>query len=155
MESTHSWDSGHGRIEYRRLTASDALKDYVEWPGAWQVFQIHRRIQTTRRGIVTTFEETGYGVTSLSPEEADAERLLSLVRAHWRIENGLHWVRDVTFDEDRSQVRSGSTPAVMAALRNVAIGALRADGATNIAAACRRIAAQPEEAFRLIGVRIE
>jgi hypothetical protein len=76
---------------------------------------------------------------------------LRLTRHHWGIENRSHWVRDVTFDEDRSQVRCGSTPEVMAALRNAVIGLLRAGGATNIAAACRRCAAQPAHALALIG----
>ena len=83
-----------------------------------------------------------YGVTSLRPEHADPDRLLELVRNHWRIENTSHWVRDVTFHEDRSQVRCGNIPQLMAALRNTAIGLLRGAGHTNIAAACRRMAGQ-------------
>jgi hypothetical protein len=83
------------------------------------------------------------GVTSLAPECADAACLLALVRGHWHIENTSHWVRDVTFDEERSQVRCGHIPQVMAALRNTAIGLMRWAGATTIAAACRRFAAQP------------
>ena len=75
-----------------------------------------------------------------------------LTRHHWRIENRSHWVRDVTFDEDRSQVRCGSTPEVMAAFRNTAIGLLRVAGESNIAAACRRLAANPRSALALIGL---
>ena len=84
-----------------------------------------------------------YGVTSLAPERVTPGRLLELVRGHWRIENKSHWVRDVTFDEDRSQVRCGDIPQVMAALRNTAIGLMRLAGHKNIAAASRRFAAQP------------
>ena len=62
-----------------------------------------------------------YGVTSLSPQRATPTRLLALVRGQWQIENKSHWVRDVTFDEDRSHVRCGNIPQVMAALRNTAI----------------------------------
>ena len=62
---------------------------------------------------------------------------------HWHIENKLHYVRDVTFKEDKSQVRAGHIPQVMATLRNAAITLMRMTGATNIAAACRRNAAQP------------
>ena len=69
--------------------------------------------------------ETVYGMTSLSAERADAARLLCLVRGHWHIENKSHYVRDVTYDEDRSQVRSGNIPQVMAALRNACIGLMR------------------------------
>ena len=62
-----------------------------------------------------------YLITSLSPEKADAQRLLSLNRGHWEIENRVHWVRDVDFAEDLSQIRTGSGPRMMATLRNLAI----------------------------------
>jgi hypothetical protein len=99
--------------------------------------------------------EVVYGVTSLRPERATPEHLLALVRGQWQIENQGHWGRDVTFDEDRSQVRCGNIPQVLAALRNTAIGLLRWAGHTNIAAACRRLAAQPVEALALIGIILE
>jgi len=91
-----------------------------------------------------------YGVTSL-PEGTSPARLLSLVRGHWRIENSLHWVRDVTFDEDRSQVRTGTGPRVMATLRNLAIGLLRVRGCANIAQALRQHAWNPGLAVAAIG----
>ena len=99
----------------------------------------------------------GFGRPSKPAQRADANRLLSLVRRHWTIENRSHWVRDVTYDEDRSQVRCGSIPQIMAALRNLGIGLMRAAGETNIAAASRRFAAQPWAALALIGIptRIE
>ena len=97
-------------------------------------------------------EETVYGMTSLSPPRAKPAQLNDLWRGHWTIENKLHWVRDVTFDEDRSQVRSGNAPQVMAALRNIAISLLRLRQTTNIAAALRRYAAQPALAFSAIGI---
>ncbi len=96
-----------------------------------------------------------YGVTSLRPERATPGRVLELVRGHWHIENKSHWVHDVTFDEDRSQVRCGNIPQVMAALRNTAIELLRWAGHTNIAAACRRLAPQPAQALALIGIELE
>ena len=77
---------------------------------------------------------------------------MRLVRQHWQIENTVQWVREVTFDEDRSQVRCGSIPQVMAAFRNTAIGLMHWAGETNIAAACRRFAAQPWSALALIGI---
>jgi hypothetical protein len=95
------------------------------------------------------------GVTSLRPERGTPERLLALVRGHWQIENKSHWVRDVTFDADRSQVRCGNIPQVMAALRHTTIGLLRGAGSSNIAAACRRFAAQPDLALTLIGIKLE
>lgn len=72
-------------------------------------------------------------------------------REHWRVENQVHWVRDVTFDEDRSQVRTGAAPEVMAALRNAALGLLRRSGASNIAAALRHYAWKPAAALELLG----
>jgi predicted transposase YbfD/YdcC len=146
-------DAGHGRLEQRRLTTSPALVGYSDWPGLAQVFQLER--STTRKKTGEPRHEVVYGVTSLSPERADPACLLRLVRQHWQIENQAHWVRDVTFDEDRSQVRVGSIPQVMAAFRNTAIGLLHWAGETNIAAACRRFAAQPWLALALIGIAPE
>lgn len=143
-------DSGHGRIEHRRLTASAALVGYSDWPGLGQVFQLERCVTLKKGGEQR--HEVVYGVTSLGPDRATPARLLHVVRQHWQIENKLHWVRDVTFDEDRSQVRCGSIPQVMAAFRNTAIGLMRRTGEVNIAAACRRFAAQPWAALALIGI---
>lgn len=92
------------------------------------------------------------GVTGLAAERADAAALLRMVREHWHIANRSHWVRAVTFDEDRSQVRTGSIPQIMAALRNTTIGLLRAAGEPNIAAAGRRLAARPWDALALLGI---
>ena len=84
-------------------------------------------------------------------KDADARRLLSLSRGHWGIENRLHWVRDVTFDEDRSQVRTGAAPQVLAGLRNLVIRLVRWTGHSNVAAALRRHNAQLSEAFDMMG----
>lgn len=141
----------HGdRQERRTLLASAALSEagYLRWPHASQVCAIERRI--TRKGKTTV--EWGYAVTSLTPDQADARRLLEVWRGHWGIENKLHWVRDVTFDEDRCQVRTGSGPQVMAALRSTAIGVLRRAGHTNIAAALRTYAGKPLAALALLGL---
>ena len=142
-------DTGHGRIEIRRIRTSSALNGYLEWPGAQQVFCLQRWTRLKRSGEER--EDRVYGITSLSSDRANPEQLLRLVRGHWAIENRLHWVRDVTFDEDRSQVRAGNTPQVMATLRNVVITLIRLIGETNVAAACRRFAARPHEAMALIG----
>ena len=96
-----------------------------------------------------------YGGTSLGPERATPARLLALVRGQWQIENTSHWGRAVTFDEDRSPVRCGNIPHVMAALRNTALGLLRWAGHTNIAAACRQVAAQPLQALALMGIALD
>ena len=153
QESVRTVDVGHGRIETRNLTTSEALVGYSDWPGLAQVFEVGRHVITKKTGIERV--EVVYGVTSLSSERATPGRVLELVRGHWAIENKSHWVRDVTFDEDRSQVRGGAIPQVMAALRNTAIVLLRRAGYTNIAAACRRLAAQPAQALALIGIAFE
>jgi len=146
-------DSGHGRLEQRRLTASSALVGYSDWPGRAQVFHIERSVTLKKHGEQR--HEVVYGVTRLRLDQADPERLLGLVRQHWQIENQVHWVRDVTFEEDRSQVRCGSIPQVMAAFRNTVIGLMHWTGETNIAAACRRFAAQPCSALALLGIRLD
>jgi predicted transposase YbfD/YdcC len=151
--SARTVDIGHGRIEQRNITTSEALVGYSDWPGLAQVFEIGWHVITQKTGQERV--EVVYGVTSLRPARVTPGQLLEFVRGHWHIENKSHWVRDVTFDEDRSQVRCGNIPHVMAALRNSAIGVLRWAGHTNIAAACRQLAAQPAQALALIGIVLE
>ena len=139
----------HGdRQERRELRASAALNGYVRWPHVGQVCALERPI--TRRGRTT--RETAYAITSLTPAQAAPQRLLALWRGHWAIENRLHWVRDVTFDEDRCPVRTGAGPQVLAALRNTVIGVLRRAGHPNIAAALRTYAGHPTAALALLGL---
>lgn len=153
QESTRTVEVGHGRIESRTLTTSEALVGYSDGPGLAQGFDVGRQVIEKKTGQDRV--EVVYGVTSLSPERATPERLLELGRGHWAMENKSHWVRDVTFAEDRSQVRSGRLPQVMAALRNTAIGLLRLVGYRNIAKAGRQLAAQPDQALALIGIVLE
>jgi len=143
-------DMGHGRVERRRLMSSTVLNEYLDWPGVQQVFCLERTFTCKKTGQVTS--KVVYGITSLTPQEATAMQLLVYTRQHWHIENKSHWVRDVTFDEDRSQVRAGNLPHVMAALRNAVISLLRATGVSNIAKALRYYAASPDEALASIGL---
>ncbi len=139
----------HGdRWEHRRLWASAALNGYLDWPGLGQVCCVER----TRRNKGRETVERAYAITSLPPERADAARLLEIWRGHWGIENRLHWVRDVVFGEDLSQVRTGSAPQLLAALRNLVIGLLRLSGVKNISAALRHYGWKPWEALSLIGL---
>jgi len=139
----------HGdRQERRRLQASTALNDYLDWPHLGQVCCVERT--RSRKGIKS--EEPAYAITSLTPEKADAKRLLEMWRGHWRIENRVHWVRDVTFDEDRSQVRTGAAPQVMAALRNLVLGLVRQTGAANVAAALRHYSWKVSASLALLGL---
>ena len=130
------------------MISSEAGAKQIRWPGAAQVFRIRRERRQKKSGEREA--ETVYGITSLTAKQADAGKLLEWVRGHWKIENQSHWVRDVTFDEDRSQVRSGSVPQVMAALRNTAIGLIHRAGHANVASACRYYAARPWEAVALL-----
>ena len=93
---------------------------------------IEREIIRNHRGNKTHTIEFAYGVTSLKPEQASAQRLLELNRGHWEIENRVHYVRDVTYDEDHSRIRVGNGPRMMASIRNLAISIFRLMGVKNI-----------------------
>lgn len=97
--------------------------------------------------------EVRYFVTSLTRSQADASRLLKIVRGHWSaIENGLHWVRDVVFREDRSTISTGHAPQNLAALRNAVLACLRADGGGTVAAKLRRFARNSDRLFAMPGL---
>jgi len=142
-------NGGHGRIETRTLAVSTALNDYLIWPGVQQVFRLQRKTLRKKTGEVR--HETVYGITSLPPSRASADRLLELTRLHWQIENRSHWVRDVTFGEDASQVRKGTLPQFMAALRNVVIGLIRQHPFRYIPDGLNFFSARPLEALECIG----
>ena len=135
------------------MTASPALAGYLDWPGAQQVFRLERRRVEVKSGVI--HEETVYGVTDLAPSQAPAASLLTYVRGQWLIENWSHWERDVLFDEDHSQVRVGSIPELMAALRNAVLGLLRSAGERHIKAATRHFATHPWHALHLLGITRE
>lgn len=94
--------------------------------------------------------EVVYLITSADHLTAPPQVLAAWVRGHWGIENRLHWVRDVTFDEDRSQVRTGTSPRIMATIRNVAISLIRLAGIDNIASAIRNLSRHPDQALNLL-----
>ena len=138
------------RHEQRSLRASTELVGYSDWPGLAQVLCMERYVTDCHTGKRSS--ERAYAVTSLPPTRATAMQLLTVWREHWHIENKVHYVRDVTFGEDASTVRTGTAPHALAAFRNLALGLLRCEGATNIAAACRRYAAQPARALAAVGL---
>ena len=142
-------EKGHGRIEIRTIQVSSALQGYARFPHANQVFRLHRKVIHLKSGKVT--EETVCGITSLTSEQASPKRLLALVRGHWHIENKLHYVRDFTYDEDRSQVRTGNGPRAMCSLRNLAIALIRSCGWHGIPSGLRHYAAHPQEVLARIG----
>jgi predicted transposase YbfD/YdcC len=113
------------------------------------------RIERIRQQVKSGKRETEvvYLITSLTEQEAGPQRLLALNRGHWAIENRLHWVRDVTFAEDHSQIRTGAGPQMMAMLRNLAISLLRLrHGAEWIAQGVRDLAARPHLALAIVGL---
>ena len=146
-------DIGPGRLEQRHRTTRAALGGDSDWPGLAPVCDLGRHGITPK----TTAERVDVvsGGTSRSPARGTPARGLDLVRGHGQIENPSHGVRAVTFDADRSQVRGGNIPQVMAALRHPTMGLLRWAGYANMAAACRRFAAQPDLALTLIGIKLE
>jgi predicted transposase YbfD/YdcC len=133
----------HGRRARRTIKAVLAPA-WIGFAGAAQVAQLRRTV--TKKGKKTV--EVAYLITS--DRDADPAALAAWVRGHWHIENKLHWVRDVTYQEDKSLVRTGNTPRVMATLRSLAISILRLDGHANIAAANRHHARDPQRTLKLL-----
>jgi hypothetical protein len=124
-------DQAHGRVELRTLKVVSVQG--FGFPHAAQVLQVTRKtrdLHTNRWQAVTV-----YAITSLPFHLARPARLADLVRGHWAIE-ALHHVRDTTFAEDDSQVRTGAAPGVMAVLRNLVIGTLCRAGPVNVAPRC-------------------
>jgi hypothetical protein len=96
--------------------------------------------------------ETVSGITSRTAQQANPADLLAQHRGHWQIENREHYVRDRTYDEDRSQVRTGSAPQVIATMRNIAISLLRLAGWTNIKRATEKMSRSLGQTLALLGV---
>lgn len=119
LEWASSVNKGHGRIEERTIWVSSALWGYSDWPHLEQAFKLKCRVVD---GMGQIRETTHYGVTSLPRTAASPRRLLQVVREHWGIENGLHYRRDVSLQEDYSQVRVGHAPRVLATLNNIVVG---------------------------------
>ena len=141
----HSTTTGHGR-RVRHTIKVCQVPDWIDWPGARQVAQLRRTRTIDGRKTV----EVVYLITSLDARQTSPADLADLIQSHWGIENRLHWVRDVTFDEDRHQLHTGHGPAVMATLRNTAISLHRLAGAVSIAAALRHHSRDPLRPLQLI-----
>ncbi len=143
----HTRDRGHGRVELRRLQITTVAG--LDFPHATQAVRITRRVRPLTGHKWRTV--TVYAVTSLTAGQASPARLADWIRGHWGIE-ALHHIRDTTFAEDTSQVRTGTAPRAMASLRNLAIGILHARGHRNIAAALRRNARDATRVLPLLGL---
>src|SRR5512140_30789 len=133
----------HGRQARRTIKAALAPA-WIGFDGAAQVAQLRRTV--TQNGKKTV--EVVYLITS--DKDVDPATLAAWVRSHWKIENCLHWVRDVTYLEDKSLVRTGKAPRVRASLRSLAISLLRLDGQDNIAAANRHHLRDPQRTLKLL-----
>jgi predicted transposase YbfD/YdcC len=141
---------GHGRREIRTLKIL-SVSTGIAFPNAAQALQIRRRRRRLDQPKRFT-TETVYAITDLQAHQAKPWQLADYIRGHWTIENKTHWVRDVTYDEDRCQIRTGTGPHVMATIRDAAIGALRLAGVTNIAAANRHHARDANRPLALLGI---
>jgi hypothetical protein len=138
---------GHGRVEKRSLQILTAAQG-IGFPYAKQVIRITRErlvMATNQRSV-----EVVYAICSLPFEHARPAMIAQWLRQHWGIENSVHWVRDVTLDEDRCTIRTGSAPQVMATMRNAALNLHRINGADNIAEACRRTAFSTDRGLHLL-----
>ncbi len=135
-------------METRVVRTSTALNAYLGWPFLGQVFRVDRHV--TARDGTHPRDETVCGLTDLTPAEADAATLGDDVRRHGGIETRLHYIQDMTYDEDRSQVRTHHGPRIMATVRNTAIGLLRSCGVTNIQRAVTHWGRHPDQVAHLL-----
>ena len=138
-------ERGHGRTERRTLKITSVAAG-LAFPGAAQAIKIVRRRKVKGKWSA----ETCYAVTSLRITQASPDQLAAIIRGHWGIEDQLHWIRDLDFDEDRCQIRTASGPRIMASLRNLVITLLRLAGTTSIAAALRYHARRPNRPLQAI-----
>jgi len=136
-----------GRLEERTITVSSLLNDYLDWPHLGQVFRLDRRFTHLSTGVVEC--EVRYGLTSLTVQKAGPKRLLKITRSEWGIENGLHYRRDVTFQEDQTRMTKTMGRA-MAIINNLVIGLINNQGFDNHAHARRVFNAHPAKPLSLI-----
>lgn len=139
----------HGRVETRTFQILTAPSE-IGFPYARQAVRVVRERLVVKSG--ESSREVVYAICSAPFEQAKPQQIAAWLRSHWGIENSVHHVRDVTFDEDRSAIRAGTTPQVMATLRNVALNLHRLDGAVNMAEACRVTAFDPARGAHLLNL---
>ena len=144
-------NKGHGRIETRSITTSEMLNAYSAWPGLAQVYRLERHFQWRRNGrCYRTSNEVEFGITSLPRKQASPLRLLNIRCAHWGIETGLHYRRDVTLQEDAIRMTTGAMGKVMASINNLVLALIRQANFQNAAQARRWFAAHPSHTFALL-----
>jgi hypothetical protein len=144
-------NKGHGRIEVRTITTSEMLNLYAGWPGLAQVYRLERQFQWRRNGLCYRSScQVEFGITSLTRKQASPEQLLNLRRAHWGIETGLNYRRDVTLTEDGTRMTIGNTGKVMASINNLVLALIRQATFYNAAQARRWFAAHLSDALALL-----
>jgi predicted transposase YbfD/YdcC len=144
-------NKGHGRLEIRTIQTSEMLNSYSGWPGLAQVYRLEREIQWWRSSkCYRMSREIEFGITSLSRKKAGPTQLLEIRRAHWGIETGLHYRRDVTLKEDAVRMTVGNTGIIMASLNNLVLALIRQAKFYNAAKARRWFAANLARAFTLL-----
>ena len=127
----------HGRIEVRKIWTTTELNLYLDFPYVGQAFMIQREVTNKKTGKCTV--KVAYGITSQSPDQANPERVLSINRGHWTIENECHYIIDWNYDEDRSRIRTGNGPENMTRLRRFAVGVIKAKGVRSVAQKMRQL----------------
>ncbi len=121
IESVHEEsDKGHGRIETRKCIVSSQI-DWLEQKPQWAGLKTIAMIEETREVGAKISTERRFFISSL-PDSA--EKIAHAVRAHWSVENNLHWTLDVVFDEDRSRIRKDRAPENMAIVRHFTLNML-------------------------------
>lgn len=148
FRSTTVINKGHGRIEVRTLTTSSQLNDFLDWPFLQQVFKLERSVTVQKTG--QTRQESLYGITSLSAEQASPKQLLEMLRSYWGIENGLHYRRDVTLHEDETRFTKNSAAHIMSIINNIVLGLIAKTDYQFVPSARRYFAANLEDAFALL-----
>ncbi len=139
---------GHERLEVRTLTASSQLNDFLEWPFLQQVFKLERFVTVQKTGH--TRQETLYGITSLSTQQASPARLLEMLRSYWGIENGLHYRRDVTLHEDETRFTKHAAAHIMCIINNMILALIAKTDHQFVPTARRYFAANPDHALALL-----
>ena len=135
----------HGRIETRKIWTTTELNDYLNFPHVGQAFVIERHCTDKKSGKCSC--ETSYGITSQSPQEADAQSVLTTNRGHWSIENSCHYILDWNYDEDRSRIRNGYGPENITRLRRFAIGVIKSKGVLSVAQKMRQLTRDVRSVF--------
>jgi predicted transposase YbfD/YdcC len=149
-EQAETWDKAHGRLEHRQIICSPELNEWFakRWSGVAQVFRLERTTTLLKSGKER--HQIVYGLSNLALTQAPAMRMLELNRAHWSIENCLHWRRDVTLGEDHCQTRTGAAPGILACLNSAILSCMDRLGVYNVARQARFFDAHVDQAVQAL-----